>query len=126
MQINPLVYFSGTAIGLALIFYSYAVWGEQITKKLKGIFIAAFLTGFTLDLLGTSGMFLNTTGKAPTIHAVLGIAALAVMGIHALWATSVWLKKKEESAKLFHRYSKYAYILWLCAFFSGPLFSRIM
>ena len=122
---NPLVYFSGAAMGLALIFYSYAVWGEQITKKLNGIFIIAFLTGFSLDILGTSGMFLSATGKAPAIHAVLGIAALAVMGIHALWATSVWFKKNEKSAKLFHHYSKYAYILWLCAFFSGPLFSRI-
>ena len=37
MQPNLLIYFSSAAIGLALIFYSYAVWGEQITKKLKGI-----------------------------------------------------------------------------------------
>jgi len=122
---NPLVYFSGASMGLALIFYSYAVWGEQITKKLKGKFIIGFLTGFSLDILGTSGMFFSAAGKAPAIHGVLGIAALAVMGVHALWATSVWRKKNEEKGKLFHHYSKYAYILWLCAFFSGPLLSRI-
>ena len=126
MKPNFLIYFSGTAITLALISYSYAVWGEQITKKLKGIFIAAFLTGFTLDLVGTGGMFLNTTGKAPAIHGILGISALTVMGIHSLWATSVWLKKNEEAAKNFHHYSKFAYILWLLAFFSGPLLNRII
>ena len=125
MQPIPLIYFSSIAIGLALLFYTYAVWGEQITKKLKGIFIAAFLTGFTLDLIGTGGMFLNRTGDASTIHGILGTVALAVMGVHALWATSVWLRENAKAAKNFHRYSKFAYILWLCAFFSGPLLSRL-
>ncbi|OGL48605.1 MAG: TIGR03987 family protein [Candidatus Schekmanbacteria bacterium RIFCSPHIGHO2_02_FULL_38_11] len=126
MKPNFLIYFSGTAITLALISYSYAVWGEQITKKLKGIFIAAFLIGFTLDLIGTGGMFLNTTGRVSPIHGILGISALIVMGIHAIWATSVWLRENKEAAKYFHRYSKFAYILWLLAFFSGPLLNRII
>ena len=126
MKVNPLIYFSGAAITLALIFYTYAVLGEQITKKLKTIFIVAFLSGFTLDILGTSGMFLNASGRASLIHGILGITALAVMGIHSLWATSVWLKKNELAAQRFHHYSKFAYILWLLAFLSGPLLGRVM
>ncbi|MBI5376109.1 MAG: TIGR03987 family protein [Candidatus Schekmanbacteria bacterium] len=113
----------GGAIILALLAYTYAVWGEQITGKLKGIFIVSFLTGFTLDVLGTSGMFLNSR-NAPAIHGVLGIAALLGMGIHAGWALLVWKKGDEKSAHRFHRYSRYVYILWLCAFFSGPLLMK--
>lgn len=71
-------------------------------------------------------MFLNVTAKTPTIHGILGIAALVVMGVHALWATSVWLKKNEVAAQRFHYYSKFAYILWLLAFFSGPLLNRVI
>jgi len=113
----------GGAIILALLAYTYAVWGEQITGKLKGIFIVFFLTGFTLDVFGTSGMFLNTRSASP-IHGILGIAALLGMGIHAAWALRVWKKGDEKSAHLFHRYSRYVYILWLFAFFSGPLLMK--
>ena len=43
-------------------------------------------------------MFINAAGRALPIHGILGITALAVMGIHSLWATSVWLKKNELAA----------------------------
>lgn len=107
-----------SAIMLALIAYTFAVWGEQITKKLKGIFIISFISGFILDTIGTLGMFLNIQGEAPAIHAVLGFTALAGMGIHAFWAALVWKKNDPASAHNFHRYSKYVYALWLLAFFS--------
>jgi len=107
-----------SAMMLALIAYTFAVWGEQFTKKLKGIFIISFITGFILDVIGTLGMVFNLQGDAPAIHGILGFIALAGMGIHAFWAVLVWKKKDAASAHNFHRYSKYVYILWLLAFFS--------
>jgi len=109
-------------IGLALILYTYAVWGEQLVGHLRRGFILSFWAGFTCDTAGTSIMMEMARGGAVQsnpLHTITGIAAIVLMGLHAFWALLVWHREDEHAAALFHRFSRYVYVLWLIAFASG-------
>lgn len=109
-------------IGLALILYTYAVWGEQLTGHLRRGFILSFWAGFLCDTVGTSIMMAMTRGgtaQSSPVHAITGLAAIALMGVHAVWALMVWLREDQHAAALFHRFSRYVYLLWLVAFATG-------
>ena len=109
----------------ALITYSIAVWGEQITKDLKPVFVVMFCIGVVCDTTGTSIMALNIDTGGTVLdpldaifHAVTGLAAIILMLIHAVWAIRVLRRKDEEAAHKFHRFSKYVWFFWLIPFFS--------
>ncbi len=73
-------------IGLALILYTYAVWGEQLVGHLQRGFILGFWAGFTCDTAGTSitmEIARRGTGQSSTVRAVTGVMAIALMGLRA-------------------------------------------
>jgi len=105
----------------ALGLYSFAVWGEQVTHKLRRGFILAFWAGFACDTAGTSLMALIAS-ESPNVnylHTSAGLLAIVLMGLHALWAVRVWQRKDQRAEELFHRFSRYVYWLWLFAFATG-------
>jgi len=113
----------------ALTLYSYAVWGEQLTHQLRRPFIVAFWLGFACDTTGTSLMARMARSEAVSpsaLHFVTGLLAIVLMGVHAMWAATVWRKGQDtRAARLFHRFSRYVYGLWLIAFFSGMFVSLV-
>lgn len=118
-----------TFITAALITYTIAVWGEQITKELKPVFVVMFCIGVLCDTTGTLLMTLIDTTGAPLFetlfHIITGAAAIFLMLIHAVWAIQVLLKKNEISAARFHKFSKFVWLFWLVPFLSPMLFGMV-
>jgi len=116
----------------ALITYSIAVWGEQITNDLKPAFVIMFCIGVVCDATGTFLMMIDMQaggsilGFLDTVfHIATGLAAILLMFIHAVWAIRVLRLGDEVSAAKFHRFSKFVWAFWLIPFFS-PMFSAMM
>lgn len=105
-------------IVVALILYSTAIWSEKIVKSLKLWMVLVFSTGFLCDLTGTTVMWLNATSDTLNIHSACGCAALIIMLLHLIWAI-IAFRQRGEAEKLFHRFSVYAWIIWLIAFYTG-------
>jgi len=118
-----------TFITAALITYSIAVWGEQITKELKPAFVVMFCIGVICDTTGTLFMTLidtSTTGLFETyFHIITGATAILLMLVHAIWAIKVLLRQDEVSAARFHKFSKFVWLFWLIPFLS-PMFTGMM
>lgn len=105
-------------ISLALILYSTAIWSEKIIGRLLIWMAIVFSAGFACDLTGTTLMFLRATHHHLTLHSVCGYLALIIMGCHLAWALLALIKHGWWEAA-FHRYSTYAWVVWLLAFISG-------
>ena len=105
-------------ITMALLLYSLSIWSEKIKHQLKHWMIVTFIFAFICDLIGTSIMGLQTNGAKLHTHGAFGYIALVIMGFHLAWAIKAF-KTDGTSAKLFHRFSVYAWFIWLIALFTG-------
>jgi len=116
-------------ITAALISYTIAVWGEQITKELKPVFVVLFCVGVFCDTTGTLLMTLIETsplGFYETLfHIITGASAILLMLIHAIWAIKVLVQKDEVSAARFHKFSKFVWLFWLVPYLS-PMLTGMM
>lgn len=119
MQIPVLV--SAILITLALLFYSIGVWSERIIKYLKPWHTFFFWLGFAFDVSGTYAMHLIAKGPFNILepHTLTGQIALWLMFFHAVWATSVIIKKNELLRNKFHRFSIVVWLIWLIPYFGG-------
>lgn len=118
---TPIMLTSTILITLALVFYSLGVWAERISRYLKPWHLIAFWIGFVFDVSGTLGMHAMAGGffDLSDPHTLTGQIALWGMLIHAIWASIVVKKGKEETRKKFHRYSILVWLVWLVPYFGG-------
>jgi uncharacterized repeat protein (TIGR03987 family) len=117
---SPLNLAAALLITLALFFYSVGVWAERISRYLKSWHLWAFWTGFAFDVSGTVAMDLMAPGiDWRSSHTITGQIALWLMLAHALWATWVVRKGREETRATFHRYSLGVWFIWLVPYFGG-------
>jgi uncharacterized repeat protein (TIGR03987 family) len=129
MNLAELVFTIGMYfIVAALLTYTIAVWGEQITGHLKPIFVVMFCIGVSCDTIGTTIMALNMESGSVVLgpfdaafHMITGLLAIGLMLIHAVWAIRVLLRDDEVSAARFHRFSKFVWLFWLVPFLSPIL-----
>ena len=112
------MFFSIIFISLALILYTVAIWSEKLKKELKPWMIGIFVIAFTCDLLGTGIMSILAGKHNFNLHILCGRSALVIMFLHLCWALIAFYKHG-QCQKLFHRFSIYAWLIWLFAFFSG-------
>ena len=54
-----------------------------------------------------------------SFHSVTGLAAIALMAIHAVWASFVLRYGSEKSKKSFHKFSIFVWLIWLIPYISG-------
>ena len=113
-----------TFITLALVWYSIGVWAEKIQGRLKPWHLGFFLLGLVCDTTGTTMMKFIASSAARTtvenpIHTITGVAALALMGVHAVWAAIVLLRKQENMQVSFHKFSLFVWGLWLVPYVLG-------
>lgn len=113
-------------INLALLFYTIGVWSEKLQRKLKPWHLGLFLLGLVCDTTGTllmESISSNSTQIATGVnfHGLTGILAIALMLIHAIWATVVLIKKNENMMIKFHKFSVVVWIIWLIPFISGAV-----
>jgi uncharacterized repeat protein (TIGR03987 family) len=106
-------------ISLALVLYSIGVWAERFAGRLKAWHLIFFWGGLVFDSVGTGIMFEMAGTIGPDIHTVTGILAIALMLIHAAWATVVLVKKNEAAIVRFHHFSVIVWVIWLIPYLSG-------
>jgi uncharacterized repeat protein (TIGR03987 family) len=116
---TTLLLVSTILITLALILYSIGVWSERIARRLKYWHLIFFWSGFTCDTIGTGIMFEISGGLNSSIHAFTGIAAILLMLVHAVWATSVLVIKSEKAIANFHHFSVFVWLVWLIPYLTG-------
>jgi uncharacterized repeat protein (TIGR03987 family) len=112
------------AINLALLFYSIGVWSERIQGRLKTWHTVFFWLGLVCDTIGTGIMFDYAGGMKFDIHGISGVLAIALMFIHAIWATVVLVRKDEKMILNFHKFSIFVWLVWLIPYFS-PMIWRL-
>jgi uncharacterized repeat protein (TIGR03987 family) len=105
-------------INLALLFYSIGVWSERIQGRLKVWHTVFFWLGLIFDTWGTGLMFEFVGGMAYDIHGYSGVLAIALMFIHAIWATVVLIRKDAKMIANFHKFSVAVWVIWLIPYFS--------
>ena len=121
---TPLLMRAVTAITAALIFYTIGVWWEHRARVLKPVHLAFFWLGLIMDATGTHAMTIiagDTGAGLSGIHGITGIMAIALMLVHAVWATVVLLRKDEKMAHTFHRFSLIVWAIWLVPFVTGMM-----
>lgn len=112
-------------INLALLFYSIGVWSERIQGRLKVWHTVFFWLGLVCDTWGTGLMFEYVGGMSWDIHGLSGVLAIALMFVHAIWATVVLVKKDETLIVSFHKFSIFVWIIWLIPYFSPMVFQMV-
>jgi uncharacterized repeat protein (TIGR03987 family) len=105
-------------INLALLFYSIGVWSERVQGRLKVWHTAFFWFGLVCDAWGTGMMFDFVGGMSYDIHGLSGVLAIALMFVHAVWATFVLVRKNEKMIVSFHKFSIFVWLVWLIPYFS--------
>ena len=112
-------------INLALLFYSIGVWSERLQGRLKAWHTVFFWMGLVCDTWGTGMMFEFVGGMSYDVHGFLGVLAIILMLVHAIWATLVLVKKDEKMIVNFHKLSIFVWLVWLIPYFS-PMALRIV
>ncbi len=117
--IDPLLISGSVLITLALLFYSCGVWGEKIQGRLNKLHVVFFWAGVICDTLGTTAMMMMLETITLDFHNLTGIIAIILMIIHAIWATIVLMRNRENELINFHKYSLVVWFIWLVPYFSG-------
>ena len=107
----------------ALLFYTIGVWGERIQGRLKWWHLVFFVLGLICDTWGTGLMFEYVGGMTFDVHGIIGVIAIVLMAIHALWALIVLRRKDEHAIQNFHKFSVVVWLIWLVPYFSPMFFS---
>lgn len=102
----------------ALILYSLVIWSEKLKKHLALWMVITFVIAFLSDLTGTTVMRFIATNNTLNTHSACGYVTLIIMLLHLIWAILALLRRG-QSEKLFHRFSVYAWGIWLIAFYTG-------
>ena len=126
---SPLLMKAVIAITLALIFYTIGVWAEHRKKLLKPLHLAFFWCGFLMDATGTHLMSeisdaaggQSEGGALMNLHGITGLIAILLMLVHAIWATTVIIRKDENAQRNFHKFSLTVWCIWLIPFFLGMM-----
>lgn len=120
------------AITFALAFYTLGVWAEHRSKNMKPWHVIMFWFGLLFDTTGTIIMSIIAKGDAVSIggnltmlHSISGMTAIALMGVHAFWATTVLLGKDENKKKTFHRFSIFVWLIWLIPYGVGMVMGML-
>ena len=112
-------------INLALLFYSIGVWSERIQGRLKVWHTVFFWFGLVCDTWGTGMMFDYVGGMSYDIHGLSVVLAIALMFVHAIWATVVLIRKDEMMIVNFHKFSIFVWLIWLIPYFSPMVFQML-
>ena len=104
---------------LAFVFYTWGVWAERISGRLKPAHIRLFFAGISVDVLATISTFIAVGGLVLTPHALFGFTALALMIVHSLWGAYVLFRKNEHWITHFHKFSLFVWSFWTLSFVSG-------
>jgi uncharacterized repeat protein (TIGR03987 family) len=119
MILNKIALIIGVAsVIMALIFYTITIFLNHRKKIVTRKMIITQGLGLSLDIIGTTAMFMIRPGISLSFHGIIGFVALTLMIVEFGLLTRF---KEEGISKNFLLYSKVAYIIWLIVFFYGVL-----
>lgn len=116
---SPMLVAATIAILVAAVIYSIAVFAEYRSRDLKRWHLALFWAGLAFDTLGTTLMSRLAGGFQLNIHGVLGILAIVIMLVHAVWASVVLVVGRDRLRRNFHHFSLTAWALWMVSLVTG-------
>ena len=118
--------FEAIIFPLAASFYTVAIIAEHRKGFLEKWMIIIFSSALFFDVSGTFFVcVLGAKSWIPNFHALMGWLALLIMSIHFIWAFGA-LRKKGRAMARFHRWSPWAWAIWIVSFISGmPLFASV-
>ena len=118
--------FAIITITLALVFYTVGVFGERKSGTLQKKHVVTFWCGLAFDTTGTTIMsFIAAAGTAQLsgvtrlLHGITGVAAIALMLFHAVWAPYVLVRGSEGLRSSFHKFSVIVWAIWLIPYVLG-------
>lgn len=113
-------------INLALVLYTVGVWAERLQSRLKWWHLIFFWTGLVTDTIGTTAMsMISGSLFEASFHGITGNTAIALMFLHAVWATVVLVRKNERMILRFHKFSLIVWLIWLIPMVTGGIFGMI-
>lgn len=104
---------------LAAVIYTIAVFAEHRSRNLRTWHLVLFWAGLVFDTTGTTLMSRLSGGFKFNLHGSLGILAIAIMLVHAAWATTVLVLGREKLLRNFHHFSLTAWALWMASLVTG-------
>jgi uncharacterized repeat protein (TIGR03987 family) len=116
---SPTLIGAVVSILTAAVIYTIAVFSERSSGVLKPWHLALFWLGLVFDTIGTTLMSDIAGGFKFNIHGALGAAAIALMLLHAGWATIAIVFKQESVLNKFHTFSVHVWGLWMVSLVSG-------
>lgn len=116
---SPQLIVAVVTILLAAVLYTIAVFAERRAGKLSRTHLVLFWTGLVSDTTATTLMSGLSGGFKLDVHGVLGVLAIAVMGVHALWATVALVQARPEVLGRFHRFSLAVWAVWMASLVTG-------
>lgn len=121
---SPELIVSTVAISLALLFYTWGVFGERRHGSLNLKYVLLFWAGLACDTTGTlimSNIASQSNATGFGIHGLTGALAIVLMIVHALWATFTYLRGSQQARHRFHTLSTVVWLLWLVPYIIGML-----
>lgn len=115
---------ASVAITCALVLYTVGVFGERHSGTLRLRHVLLFWGGLVCDATGTmimSNMAQQSAAGGFGIHAVTGTIAIALMLVHATWATVTYVRRNERGMERFHTFSTFVWLAWLVPYVVGML-----
>jgi uncharacterized repeat protein (TIGR03987 family) len=109
--------FAIVSVFLALIFYSGSILRELVKKEVTRNILILFWLGLFFDVAGTILMFNISKGFSLSLHSVIALIALFLMGIKAVWSLVNY--RAGLGRRVPTVYIMFAWILWLSVFVLG-------
>jgi uncharacterized repeat protein (TIGR03987 family) len=116
---TPTLALASGSILLAAVLYTIAVFGERKAGTLNRKHLVLFWLGLVFDTTGTTLMSEIAGGWKWDLHGMVGVAAIVLMLVHAVWATIAYALKQESVLRNFHKFSIHVWALWMVALVSG-------
>ncbi len=116
---SPQLIIAVVTILSAAVLYTVAVFAERKAGTLKPWHLALFWAGLVADTTATTLMGGLAGGFKFNVHGILGVLAIALMLIHALWATIALIQGKPSVLANFHRFSIVVWGLWMASLVTG-------
>lgn len=120
---NPILITGTRIVIIALIFYTIGLTKEIKKKSLSKSILIYFSIGLFFDITATALMIIGSPNSPFTLHGFIGYSALLAMTIEVFVLWRLYLKNVSPVAipGNIHKYTVFAYIWWILAFFTGGL-----
>ncbi len=110
---------------ITLSFLAYGVGSISLIRfKKVALMVLLFLSlGVCLDILAILFMIIGANGFSVSVHGILGYIAFLLMLFNAagLWQLYFKQGKNASVGKRFMLYSRFAYLFWVVAYFTGSI-----